>query len=347
MMKILIATDAWTPQVSGVVRSLQHLVSELEKLGHQAHLINPNDFPSLPCPSYPEIPLSLVTKYKVRKYLIESSFDSIHIATEGPIGFATRAACKDLGLSFTTAYHTKFPEYLHSRWKVPTQWTLRALRWFHSSSQAVMVATPGLKEELSSKGFKNLKIWSRGVDTSLFKPREDSSVFTTPGPHLLYVGRVAIEKNLEEFLSLNIQGTKHIVGDGPQLESLRKKFPDCHFYGSKTGEELARFYSSADVFVFPSKTDTFGLVLLEALASGTPIAAFPVRGPLDVIGNSPVGALNQDLGTAIQSALKISRKDCRHFAEDFSWRKCSEQFVENLSINVSTSAHFDVALVRA
>lgn len=346
MMKILIATDAWTPQVSGVVRSLQHLLCELEMLGHEAHLISPNDFPNLPCPSYPEIPLSLVTKYKIRKYLIESSFDSIHIATEGPIGFATRAACKDLGLCFTSAYHTKFPEYLHSRWRIPTTWTLRALRWFHSASEAVMVATPGLKKELSSQGFKNLKIWSRGVDIDLFKPQERSSAFTGAGPHLLYVGRVAVEKNLEEFLELDIQGTKHIVGDGPQLSSLKRKFPDCHFYGSKSGQELARFYCSADVFVFPSKTDTFGLVLLEALASGTPIAAFPVCGPIDVIGNAPVGALHHDLSIAIQMALKISREDCRQFAEKHSWRKCSEQFIENLSMNSSTTVRLNAVLAQ-
>lgn len=330
-LKILIATDAWHPQVSGVVRSLQRLEAELKKLGHEINFVTPNEYFSVPCPTYPEIPLAIGAYPKIRKQIEKENYDAIHISTEGPVGYATRKACLRLRLPFTTAYHTRFPEYVQARFHIPPQWTWQVYRWFHLKSQAVMVATPALKRELENLGLKKIKLWSRGVDTELFNPNTPNA-FDGTGPHLLYVGRVAVEKNIEAFLATNTPGTKHVVGTGPQLEELQYKYPDVIFHGFKQGHELAQFYASADCFVFPSKTDTFGLVLLEALAAGTPVAAYPVSGPLDVIGLEGPGCLNDDLKIAIETALLVDPKTCREFALRHTWQKSAQQFLSNLSL---------------
>lgn len=331
-MRILIATDAWTPQVNGVVRTLETVTSELRKLGHQVTLVTPEMFPTIPMPTYPEIRLAILPGRKIGRLIDEVRPDTIHIATEGTIGLAVRRQCLRRRLPFTTSFHTRFPEYVHARFRVPESWTYAALRWFHAPSSAVMVATPSLKAELEARGFSNLRLWSRGVDTDRFRPRPEAyQTETRPRPIWLYVGRVAVEKNVEAFLRLQLPGTKVIVGDGPQLAELRARFPGAHFLGSKFGDELASLYAASDVFVFPSKTDTFGLVILEALASGVPIAAYPVTGPLDILHSSDVGAMDEDLETACRTALTKRREDCREFALEFGWASCTRQFLSNLA----------------
>ncbi|NWH07786.1 MAG: glycosyltransferase family 1 protein [Alphaproteobacteria bacterium] len=329
-LRILIATDAWTPQVNGVVRTLETLRSELLRMGHDVRMITPELFSTVPMPTYPEIKLAIFPGSKVRRIMNAYGADTVHIATEGPIGLAVRRYCRLRGIRFTTSFHTRFPEYVHARFGVPTSWSYAALRWFHNPSSAVMVATHSLKDELHARGFFNLRLWSRGVDVELFKPRPKDCL-DLPRPIWLYVGRVAVEKNVESFLALDLPGTKLIIGDGPMLTELKVKFPAAHFTGPKFGEELARYYSASDVFVFPSKTDTFGLVILEALASGIPVAAYPVQGPLDVIGEAPVGALDEDLARACARALTVSGADAREFAMNFSWEACTRQFLSNLS----------------
>ena len=254
----------------------------------------------------------------------------VHIATEGPLGISARRYCMRRKIPFTTAFHTKFPEYLNARMGIPVTWTYRILRGFHRPANAVMVATQTVENELKVRGFNRIKRWSRGVDTTLFRPRA-KSFLDLPRPIALYVGRVAVEKNIEAFLSLKQPGTKLVVGDGPQLNQLARKYPDVIFAGVKEGEELAKYYAAADVFVFPSLTDTFGLVLLEALASGVPVAAYPVAGPLDVIGDAPVGSLDADLGTAVRKALDASPAACRSHAERFSWAASAQQFLANIA----------------
>ncbi len=253
----------------------------------------------------------------------------VHIATEGPLGFAARRYCMRRNVPFTTAFHTKFPEYVNARAGVPVKWTYKMMRRFHAPSHSVMVATQTVENELHQHGFNNIKRWSRGVDTQLFRPR-DKSFLDLPRPISLYVGRVAVEKNIETFLALKQPGTKVVVGDGPQLHQLARKYPDVVFAGVKEGEELAKYYAAADVFVFPSLTDTFGLVLLEALACGVPVAAYPVAGPLDVIGDAPVGCLHADLGIALQRALGASPEACRAHAESYSWEASTQQFLANI-----------------
>lgn len=252
----------------------------------------------------------------------------VHIATEGPLGMAARRYCVRRDIPFTTAFHTKFPEYVHARFKIPVAWIYKIVRWFHGKSQGVMVATKTIEDELKRWGIGNIKRWTRGVDTELFKPR-DKAFLDLPRPISLYVGRVAVEKNIEAFLDLNLDGSKVVVGDGPQLAQLKKKYPEVHFTGAKTGEELAQHFASSDVFVFPSRTDTFGLVLLEALASGIPVAAYPVAGPLDVIGNANVGCLDEDLGSAVRMALLANPDDCRAYALGYSWDTSVNQFLNN------------------
>ena len=259
----------------------------------------------------------------------EAAPDAIHIATEGPLGKAARRYCVRRGLDFTTAYHTRFPEYLHARWSVPLDWTYAMLRRFHEPSAAVMVATSSMEKALGQRGFGNICRWTRGVDTEMFRPR-DKGFLDWPRPILLYVGRVAVEKNIEAFLGLDVPGAKVVVGDGPQRAQLQRRFPAVQFVGSKHGEELARYYAASDVFVFPSRTDTFGLVLLEALASGVPVAAYPVPGPLDVIDGSAVGSLDDDLGKAVRQALEIPTERCRSHALTFSWDTSVRQFLTNL-----------------
>ncbi|MBL28900.1 MAG: alpha-mannosyltransferase [Rhodospirillaceae bacterium] len=330
-MNILLVTDAWLPQVNGVVRTYQTVIRELEAMGHAVRTVTPDQFRSFPCPTYPEIRLSVVGSRGLGRIIDEEAPDAIHIATEGPLGVAARRACLKRKLPFTTSFHTKFPEYVYARFRLPVSWSYAWMRRFHAASQAVMVATPSLARELEGWGFTNVRPWTRGVDTALFHPREETGL-DLQRPISLFVGRVAVEKNIAAFLDLDIDGTKLVVGDGPMLDELRHRYPKAVFAGKKEGEELARHFAAADVFVFPSRTDTFGLVLLEALASGVPVAAYPVTGPLDVVDGAGVGVLDDDLGKAVRSALQIPAEQCRSYAMNFSWRACAEKFLGNLAL---------------
>ncbi len=277
-MKIMIVTDAWEPQVNGVVRTLKNTSRELTALGHRVELLTPLDFTTIPCPTYPEIRLSLFPGGKVANRIASFAPDALHIATEGPLGIAARGYAKRHRLPFTSAYHTRFPEYVQARFGVPLAWTYRFLHWFHGRSQAVMAPTPVVKQDLEKYGFDNVVLWSRGVDLDIFHPQE-SKVLNTARPIFLYVGRVAVEKNVEAFLKLDLPGSKWVCGEGPQLAELKSRYPEANYLGVLSQPELAKVYAAADVFVFPSRTDTFGLVLLEALACGLPVAAFPGHRP--------------------------------------------------------------------
>jgi glycosyltransferase involved in cell wall biosynthesis len=313
------------------------------KLGLEARFITPRDFRTVACPGYPEIGLALVRESKLASLVDQMDPTFIHIATEGPIGWAMRAYCLRRGLDFTTAYHTRFPEYLAAHAGVPAHWTYRIIRRFHASAARVMVATRSLAQDLRSRGFGQAVPWGRGVDTTLFRPRS-IRMFGEARPVHLYVGRVSIEKNIEAFLRLGLRGKKVVVGDGPQLQLLRRSYPDVTFTGALSGEELAGAYASADVFVFPSRTDTFGLVLLEAMASGLPIAAYPVIGPVDVVVPDRTGALDKDLGRAIEQALSMDRSGIREHALSFSWENSARQFVRNL---VPVRAQWSSSLVAS
>jgi len=262
--------------------------------------------------------------------MVEYVPTAVHISTEGPLGIAARKFCVKKNIPFTTAFHTRFPEYVEARTKIPARYTNMIMKWFHGPSRAIMTATKSLRDELRAQGFEGVVTWTRGIDTDLFYPRE--KIFEDlPKPIFMYVGRVAVEKNIEAFLELDLSGSKVVVGGGPQLETLQKKYDDVHFVGVKEGEDLAQHYASGDVFVFPSLTDTFGLVLLEALASGVPVAAYPVTGPIDVIGHEPVGVLDEDLGKAVVKALEIDQRKCRDYALQFSWKACAQLFLNNLA----------------
>ncbi len=326
---VLIVTDAWHPQVNGVVRSIELVVREMEKRGIAVKLLTPNEFKTFPMPGYGEIRLSRTLAKPVYARIEAANADAIHIATEGPLGLMARRWCRKHGVAFSTAYHTQFPEYLRARLPVPLRWSYRFLRWFHAAATWCLVGTPHLKALLEERGFTNAAIWQKGVDTELFHP-DKRAPLPYPGPVFLYVGRVAVEKNIEAFLRLDLPGTKLVVGGGPSLEKLRGEYPQVVFLGPKQGEELAAFFAGADAFVFPSRTDTFGLVLLEALASGTPVAAFPVTGPIDVIGSAPVGVLDEDLRAAALRALDVPRDGCRSYAEQFSWAASTDQFLAHL-----------------
>lgn len=328
-MRILVATDAWHPQVNGVVRTLAMTAEAARALGAEIEFLTPQSFHTVAMPSYPGLRLALPYRAKIARLIEEARPDSIHIATEGPIGFAVRYYCRKRRLPFTTSFHTRFPDYVSARLPVRESWVWAALRRFHRDSEAVMVATPALANELRARGFRNVVLWPRGVDTALFHPR--TADLGLPRPVFLCVGRVAVEKNLEAFLDLDLPGTKVIVGDGPARAGLMRRYPEAVFLGAQQGEELAKSFAAADVFVFPSKTDTFGLVLLEALASGTPVAAFPVSGPRDVLGSAPVGVLNDDLGEACRQALRISRQDCLEFAARHTWEASARAFIENMA----------------
>lgn len=327
MTRILVATDAWHPQVNGVVRTLTATAEAARGLGVEVSFLTPQSFRTVEMPGYPGLRLALPYPGKIARLIEAARPDSIHIATEGPIGLLVRRYCRKHRLSFTTSFHTRFPEYVSARSPIPESWVWRALRAFHRPSRAVMAATPALAAELRQRGFRNVVLWSRGVDTALFHPR--TADLCLPMPVFLSVGRVAVEKNLEAFLDLDLPGTKLVVGDGPALAALERKYPDAVFLGARHGEELAEIYAAADIFVFPSRTDTFGLVLLEALASGLPVAAFPVTGPRDVIGSAPVGVLNEDLRAACLEALQVSRQDCVEFATAHTWAASARVFVEH------------------
>jgi len=331
-MRILISTDAWAPQVNGVVRTLEQTSRELERMGHVVRFVTPQGFKTIPMPTYPEIRLAVGAKAEIARIVDDFQPDRIHISTEGTLGLAMRRCCLRRNLAFTTSFHTRFPEYIRARFGIPAFLPFAGLRWFHGPASAVMVATRSLQQELDARGFKNLRLWSRGVDVERFKPR-DKDWLNLPRPVFLYVGRVAIEKSVEDFLKLDLPGSKLVVGDGPQFAELRARYPGVTFAGPKFGDELARHYSAADVFVFPSRTDTFGLVVLEALASGLPVAAYPVHGPRDIIADdTKVGALSEDLRAAALHCLTLKAQDCRAFALTYSWDACSRQFLANLNV---------------
>jgi glycosyltransferase involved in cell wall biosynthesis len=328
--RILIVSDAWKPQVNGVVRTLVATVTELERLGCAVEVVGPDRFATLPCPTYPEIRLAWRPKRGIVRAIEAFAPDALHIATEGPLGMAARKLCLERGWAFTTAYHTQFPEYVQARLRAPLSWTYAILRRFHSPSKAVMVATPSLERALAARGFGNLRRWSRGVDLDLFRPRP-KDLYDAPRPILLYAGRVAVEKNIEAFLALDLPGTKVVIGRGPALDGLKAAYPSARFLGFLENGVLAAHVAAADVFVFPSRTDTFGLVLLEALASGVPVAAYPVTGPLDVIADSGAGVLDEDLGRAVTRALAIDPVVCRRHALAYSWEAAARQFLVNLA----------------
>jgi glycosyltransferase involved in cell wall biosynthesis len=322
-MRILIVSDAWHPQVNGVVTSLQALVAELRGLGHLVKLLSPQDFRHLPCPSYPEIPLAW-DLWRVGPAIRDFRPDCVHLATEGPLGWAARRWLSKRGLAFSSAIHTRFPEYVHTRWPgIPLAWGYAFLRRFHRPSQAVLVSTERLREEFAAQGLQRLRLWRKGVDTTLFQPRECQA----SEPVFLYVGRLAAEKNLRAFLDLDLPGEKRLVGDGPQRDQLQHDYPQARFLGYLQGEALAAQFAGASVLVFPSRTDTYGLVMLEALACGTPVAAFPVAGPLDVLTPGVSGAMDEDLGRACLAALQLDRRLCAEQAARQSWRASALEFL--------------------
>ena len=330
MNRVVIITDAWKPQTNGVVRTLSKTGACLEAKGYEVHFITPEGFRTFPCPTYPEIRLSLGAGKEVGRRIERIDPDYIHISTEGPLGLAARSHCHKRKLEYTTAYHTQFPEYVRARAPIPLAAGYAFMRWFHGGGCRTMVGTRHLMSLLRSRGFERLALWGRGVDVDLFKPR-DKTFLSAPRPISMYMGRVAVEKNIHEFLDLDLPGTKFVVGDGPALEDLRKRYPNVRFTGYKMGVELAQHLAAADVFVFPSRTDTFGLVLLEAMACGVPVAAYPVTGPLDVVKSGKVGVLSDDLGEAVEKALLLDPDACREYALKHTWEAATDQFIRNLT----------------
>lgn len=324
----MLVTDAWKPQTNGVVSTLAHTCRELSTMEILVSRLSPEQFPTVECPSYPEIRLALGAGRQVQVLLDDFRPDAIHIATEGPLGVAARAHCLRRRWRFTTSYHTQFPEYVRARWPIPLAVAYRYMRWFHDAAARTMVATPTMARLLAARGFRNLRAWSRGVDTLLFRPR--CRITNRTEPVLLYVGRIAIEKNIEAFLRLSLPGRKLVVGDGPARVSLQQKYPEAEFTGMLHGQQLASTIASADVMVFPSRTDTFGLVMLEAMACGVPVAAFPVTGPVDVITQGVTGWMSEDLAEAVRHALELDRGACRRATEARSWQSASLQFLGNL-----------------
>lgn len=329
-MKVLIATDAWHPQINGVVRTLDALRRSVEEQASKIEFVTPEGFRTFQVPTYPGLRCALPNHREIARRIERAKPDAIHIATEGPIGIAVRRYCRMHRLAFTTSFTTRFAEYASARFPLPLSWGYAVLRRFHAPAAATMVSTPSLRDELYQRGFRNLRIWSRGVDTELFKP-ERALKLDLPRPIFISVGRIAVEKNLEAFLGLDLPGSKVVIGHGPQEAELRKRFPTAYFLGPMSGEALAGHMAAADVFVFPSLTDTFGIVQLEALSCGVPVAAFPVVGPRDVIGDTGVGKLNHDLRTACLDALGLDRAACRTHALCYSWARSGGQFLSNLS----------------
>src|ERR1700724_787009 len=329
-MRVLLAADAWHPQVNGVVRTLTSLARSALKLGVTMEFLTPEGFPSVPVPTYPGLRLALPSPVGIARRIERASPDAIHIATEGPIGHMVRRYCMQHGLPFTTSYTTRFPEYISQRLLIPEAWSYAVLRHFHAAATVTMVSTPSLMAEFKERGFKNLGMWTRGVDTELFRP-EHAIALDLPRPIFVGVGAIAVEKNLEAFLSLDLPGTKLVIGQGPQQAALQRRFPDAKFTGLLEDTALAGHLAAADVFVFPSRTDTFGVVQLEALACGVPIAAFPVTGPRDVIADNPIGVIDEDLRAACLGALTMSREACRTFALSRSWERSARQFLGHIN----------------
>jgi glycosyltransferase involved in cell wall biosynthesis len=325
-MKLAIVTDAWTPQVNGVVTTLRNTMEQLVRMGHEVSMVTPENFRSVPCPGYKEIRLSVLPGRKVAEMLDAAKPDAIHIATEGPLGSAARKWCRRNDFPFASSYHTQFPEYLRLRAPIPLSLTYGFLRRFHSTAHTTLVRSKTQRKLLEARGFRNLKVWPGAVDTGIFRPRGKEAL-CLPRPIAMYVGRVAIEKGLDAFLDLELPGSKVIIGGGPDLERLEKGYPGAHFLGPRFGEELATLMSAADVFVFPSRTDTLGLVMLEAMGCGVPVAAFPVPGPLDVIRNGQTGVMDEDLGAAVFGALRLDPAACIEFAEYHSWERSTRRFL--------------------
>lgn len=331
-MRVITVSDAWRPQVNGVVRTIEATNTELQRLGHSTRVIGPDAFATVPCPGYDGIRLALLPSLRLGRLLADelarhgSEDIAIHVATEGPLGRAARAWCRRRDQPFTTAYHTRFPQYLQAMFGIPADWTYAVLRRFHRDAAVVMAPTATVEDELRAQAIGHVARWTRGVDTERFKPSAPLAL-GLPTPVFAYVGRVSVEKNIEDFLKLDLPGSKIVAGVGPALATLQRRFPEVRFLGVLEQTELARLYSSVDVFVFPSRTDTFGLVMLEALACGTPVAAYPVQGPLDVIGNAAVGVLDADLRRAALAALRIDRARCREFALAHSWEQATRQFI--------------------
>lgn len=328
-MRVFLPTDAWFPQVNGVVRTLDTVVRELAALGHEVNVVGPDRFLTVPAPGYPEVRLAVAPGRRLARMMDAFAPDAVHIPVEGPIGWAARAHCRRRGWPFSSSYHTRAGDYAKAKWGVSPDWGFAVQRAFHAPSASFMVQTPTLERELAARGFRSIRRWGRGVDAALFRPHPGADL-GLPRPVFLFVGRVSTEKNLDAFLSLDLPGTKAVVGDGPQRALYEARYPDARFLGYRTGEALAHAYSAADVLVMPSRFETFGLVLLEALACGTPVAAFPVHGPIDVVGDAAVGVLDEDLRSAALRALSIPRAACRAFAEGFSWRRSAEEFAANL-----------------
>ena len=331
-MRILLATDAWEPQVNGVVTTLKRTLDECRALGHDFEIIQYNEFKTVSWPDYKEVKLALGCYEEVRERILMYEPEAVHIATEGPVGLAARRVCVEWGLPFTTSYHTKFPEYVSARLPLPESMLYGIVRRFHNAGNVCMVATQSLEHELAGRGFRNLVRWTRGIDHTLYAPRPlEEKPFGLPRPIFMQVGRVAVEKNIPAFLDLDLPGSKVVIGEGPDLEKLKRAYRDVLFTGAKFGQELAEAYAQADVFVFPSKTDTFGNVILEALASGVPVAAYPVMGPVDILGGYPeAGALDNDLRIACVKALGASRTGARALAESYSWEAATRQFLQNV-----------------
>lgn len=333
LLKILIITDAWYPQTNGVVRTMDNLGQQLRKRGHEVKYITPKEFFTVPMPTYPEIRLALNAWPKINKMIKDYNPQVIHISTEGPLGFFGRKYCLKHNIKFTTSYHTKFPEYVHARVKIPVSFSYRFMRYFHKYSQSILVTTNTMKNELVSNGFNidKLKVWTRGVKHEVFGNGEKIKDFK--GPVWIYVGRVAIEKNIKAFLNLDIDGTKIVVGDGPQMSEVKKKYPDVIFTGMLNDKDISNYLASSDVFVFPSKTDTFGIVLIEALAAGLPIAAYKVPGPIDITGGTEIDTLDDDLKTSALKALKIDKQKCRKLAKQYTWEECAKIFESTCAPN--------------
>jgi glycosyltransferase involved in cell wall biosynthesis len=328
-MRIMIVTDAWYPQTNGVVSTLAQTADWLGRFGHDVKLITPREFRSVPCPTYPEIRLSILPGSKVLRSIREFAPQALHIATEGPLGLAARRYCVGKGFPFTTSYHTQFPQYLRARFPIPLELSYGALRWFHGAAVRCMVSTASVRRDLAAHGFANLATWRRGVDTETFKPYT-KDLLDLPRPIAAYVGRVAVEKNIDAFLKMAWSGSKVVIGDGPERMRLERQYPEATFLGYRFGEDLAKHLSAADIMVFPSRTDTFGLVNLEAMACGVPVAAYPVTGPIDVIEDGVTGALDEDLALAARRALDIDPRACRERALRSGWDVCSREFEANL-----------------
>jgi len=328
-LRIAIVSDAWRPQINGVVRTIETIVKLLQADGHEIEVFGPDRFRTVPCPTYPEIRLSLFPSARLHHMLTLFMPDAIHLVTEGPLGWSARAFCLKRGIPFTTAYHTRFPEYVRARIRLPVAWSYAFVRRFHAPSAAVLVVAQSIRDELTVRGFRNLVPWSRGVDITAFRPRPHEEL-EDARPIWLYAGRVAVEKNINAFLDLDLPGTKWVMGGGPQLKELRRRYSSARFFGSVDTGELSARYAQADCFVFPSRTDTFGLVMVEALASGVPVAGYPVPGPLDIVTTPKVGSLNEDLRIACLAAIDCDPADCRAHAETFTWARCATQFREAL-----------------